>query len=232
MADNAQKIPFARYLNLSAQKKVLDAIQLLGKALPCRVVSSNGLTVVVKFELANVPFTLPQVTMPIASSQYDRIPLQAGDPGVTLPAAAYLGGVSGLGGGTADLSSPANLSALVFVPIENTGFAAFDATKRVLYGQTGVQIADGQVIKTKRVSGNYELTVNDYAIVELANGIISMYDSPENGRAYIVKSAKNITTVLTGNGNSIDDEGTQTLGGSQGTLVFYDGDEWRMIPSP
>jgi len=70
--------------------------------------------------------------------EYIRLPIQVGDKGVTFPADARLGGISGLGGGTADLSVPANLSALVFMPVSNQNWAPVtDPNKVVLYGPNG-----------------------------------------------------------------------------------------------
>lgn len=75
--------------------------------------------------------------------EYVRYPIVVGCKGVVFPADAYLGGVSGIGGGTADLALPANLSALVFFPVGNSGWAASEApTKLVLYGP------DGAIIRT------------------------------------------------------------------------------------
>jgi hypothetical protein len=58
----------------------------------------------VKFELGAIPFTLPRVRMPVLTSEYIRAPLAVGCRGFVIPADAYLGGMSGLGGGTATLS--------------------------------------------------------------------------------------------------------------------------------
>ena len=143
MADNAQKTPLARALNRFAEKKVAEAIQLLGKALPASVTAVSGSIVTVKFEVTTT-LTLPPVTMPLAGAEYIRFPTQIGDKGLVFPADVYLGGVSGLGGGTADLSIPANLSALVFFPIGNKGWSTTDNPNAVvIYGP------DGAIIRTK-----------------------------------------------------------------------------------
>ena len=144
MPDNSQKTALARTLNQFAERKTRGIIDLLGKALPASVVSipTAGVPIVtVKFELTNIPYTLPQVTVPLAGSEYIRLPIQVGCKGMVLPAGAYLGGVSGLGGGTADLSERANLSTLVFFPIGNTAFAASEDTNAVvIYGPDGTII--------------------------------------------------------------------------------------------
>ncbi|MCV5580282.1 hypothetical protein OFO05_33300, partial [Escherichia coli] len=76
--------------------------------------------ITVSFSLTNIPFTLPQVTIPLFGPEYVRYPMQPGDRGIVIPADTYIGGMSGLGGGVADLTQPMNLSALVYLPISNT----------------------------------------------------------------------------------------------------------------
>lgn len=110
--------------------------------MPCSVVSVAGSIVTVKFEITS-PFTLPNVAVPLFGPEYIRYPIQPGCAGVVFPADARLGGVSGLGIGIADLSTPANLSALVFFPIGNAGWTpSEDPNALLLYGPDGVIIRD------------------------------------------------------------------------------------------
>jgi hypothetical protein len=81
-------------------------MQLVGKVLPATIVSQSGKMVTVSFSLTNIPFTLPQVTIPLFGPQYVRYPMQPGDRGIVIPADTYIGGMSGLGGGVADLTQP------------------------------------------------------------------------------------------------------------------------------
>lgn len=143
----AQKTPLAISLQNAAQKKVTDAIALLGKALPAQVVSidATGTIVTVNFLVQTSLFTLPNVQCPLATSEYQRAPIQPGCKGQVFPSDVYMGGVTGLGGGNADLSLPGNLSALTFFPVGNTGFSATDdANAYVLYGPDGVILRDSQ----------------------------------------------------------------------------------------
>lgn len=143
MADNAQKTPIARTLNRFAENKVRGALSLLGQSLPASVISRAGAIVTVRFEVNSAPFTLPNVTVPMIGSEYIRLPIQAGCKGWVLTADAYLGGMSGLGGGAAGLVPRANLSALVWSPIGNSAWdAAEDPNKIVLYGP------DGAILRT------------------------------------------------------------------------------------
>ena len=138
---NALKTPFARTLNKVTVDRALDVVQLLGKSLPASVVSVNGGIVTAKFEVA-CAFILPHVTVPLLGCEYIRIPLKAGDRGVLRAADAYLGGVSGLGGGVADLAQRANLSTLVFEPTASTDWVAVDPNAVTLYAPNGVVMRD------------------------------------------------------------------------------------------
>jgi hypothetical protein len=142
VTDLAQKRPLARTLNAFAQRKVLDAIATLGRALPCTVVAVSGSIVTVSFEIAS-DYTLPTVTMPVATWQWARPPIQIGDQGMTVPADVDLGGISGLGAGIAGLSLPANLSALVFMPVASANWSASENPNAwVIYGPDGVILRD------------------------------------------------------------------------------------------
>lgn len=123
MSSNAQKTPLARTLQTVVTRRANDLMQLEGKEFPCSIVSVMGSLVKVKFEIQSA-YTLPQVLLPVAYSRYVRLPLKQGDMGIALSADAYLGGVSGLGGGTANLTQRGNLSNLVFMPISNRNFVA------------------------------------------------------------------------------------------------------------
>lgn len=141
-SDNSQKTPIVHSLNDMARKRALDQIQLTGKNLPASVVSVAGSIVTVKFEIASGVFTLPKVTIPLFGPEYIRYPMQAGDKGVVLAMDARIGAMSGLGGGMATLDQPANLSALVFLPIANTEWASVDPQSVVVRGPNGVVLMD------------------------------------------------------------------------------------------
>jgi hypothetical protein len=144
MADNSQKTPLARTLNQFAARTVLGAMEQLGRSLPASVVSRKGAIVTVKFLLTS-PYTLPNVTVPLIGSEYVRLPIQAGCLGWVMTADAYLGGVSGLGGGTAGISPRGNLSMLVFSPIGNKNWTAADDDEAVvIYGPDGVILRDSK----------------------------------------------------------------------------------------
>lgn len=173
MPGNNQKTPLAFSLQIGAQQKVQDAVALLGKALPAKVISvdGTGTIVTVNFLLQTTLFTLPNIQCPVATSQFARAPISAGVLGVVWSMDTYIGGVSGLGGGNADLSLPGNLSALVFIPVGNTGFSPTDDPNAyVLYGPNGaiIRTSDkssvvtisptGTAVKLP-VGGNFQITL-------------------------------------------------------------------------
>jgi hypothetical protein len=142
MADNVQKRHYAQSINIFAQRKVLDALQQLGKALPASVTAVSGSIVTVKFEVQGT-FTLPKVTVPAVTWQYIRVPIQVGEKGIVIPADATIAGIDGLGGGTAGFGPVGNLSALVFLPVASKAWTASeDANALVLYGPDGVVLRD------------------------------------------------------------------------------------------
>ena len=146
MATNAQKTPFGLSLNRFARSKALEAISQTGRSLPCQVVAVRGAIVTVNFQVTAAPgaaaVTIPNVTIPVIGTEYARPPIQVGCKGVALAADAYLGGMSGLGGGVATLTAPGNLTALVFAPIGNTGWSTVDANAYTIYGPNGVVMRD------------------------------------------------------------------------------------------
>lgn len=143
MSGNAQKTAFARSANELAYKRANDAISAGGKELPCTIVSVTGWIVTVKFQVQG-PFTLPNLTLPVASSLYDYLPFQVGDPGCVRAADARLGGLSELGTGTAKYpATVGNLSALVFEPFGKKSWSPPDNPNlRVVQGPDGVIIQD------------------------------------------------------------------------------------------
>ena len=139
---NAQKIPLSLSLNQAMSRASESRVQQIGKCLPCSVVSVDGAMITVKFEVKADPLTLPQVKMPLFGPEYVRYPIQAGDKGFAISADAYLGQMSGLGDGTADLTVQPNLSTLAFMPCGNKNWRNVDGDAVVIYGPNGVVVED------------------------------------------------------------------------------------------
>ncbi|WP_175952882.1 hypothetical protein [Burkholderia sp. BCC0405] len=155
MAENYGKLWIQGSANQLAINRAQQAIQNTGRALPCHVVAVNGAIVTVAFDVNASPQTLPNVTIPKAESPWVRMPTQVGDKGITMPGDVYLGGISGLGGGTANMTRTGNLTALVFVPVSNSNSAPINQNMAQIQGPSGVilQTADGNVALTLNESG-------------------------------------------------------------------------------
>lgn len=142
--DNARKQPLAYRLNRFSSTQAGDTVELLGKVLPSSISSVSGQIATVGFEI-DAGVALPGgVQMPVAHSLYDWVPYQPGDKGLPIAADVYLGGISGLGGGTADMTQRANLSSLLFLPVSNTAWQppGGDPNKRVIQGPSGARMQD------------------------------------------------------------------------------------------
>ena len=143
MADNALKTPLALGVDSGARVRAINMIQLLGKALPCQVTKIVSSQIVqVKFLISGGPWVLPEVTVPVATAEYVRLPVQVGDKGVAVPIDYYQGGVSGLGSGTADFTQRANLATLRFHPVGNANWSTVDNDALTMYGKNGVVLED------------------------------------------------------------------------------------------
>jgi hypothetical protein len=175
--NQAQKTPIARSLESFAGRKAELLDQQMGWELPCHVVTvvSSGI-VTVAFDLTNIPYTIQNITVPVLMFEYVRFPIQAGCKGRTITADAYLGGVSGLGGGIADLTRRPNLSNLCFMPIGNTNFSATDDPNAVvIYGPTGAIIRTTAKDSTLTVKSGQITAVGSGPAqpVKLADGSVS-----------------------------------------------------------
>ncbi|HDG1664213.1 hypothetical protein [Kluyvera ascorbata] len=137
-----KKLSFAGNMNSFTENKIASASQMAGKILPGSVVSRSGNMITVQVLLRDTPYVIPHLTVPLFGPEYIRYPMQPGDKGILIPADTYLGGISGLGGGTANLTTPANLSALTFLPISNTEWETVDPNVLTMYGPEGVTIRD------------------------------------------------------------------------------------------
>ena len=139
MANNYAKLWAQKRINQASIQRAAEAIQRTGRALPCRVTAVSGAIVTVAFQVDSTPWTLPSITIPKAESNWIRMPTQIGDLGMTLPADALLGQISGLGTGNLPiLTVPTNnLSALVFVPVSNANSAPPDQNAAVCQGPNG-----------------------------------------------------------------------------------------------
>ena len=181
MAANFLKLWVQGNLNKLAVNRARNEIQSTGRALPCSVVSVSGSLVTVKFELNSKPWTLPQITIPKAESQWIRTPIQKGDMGITIPADVLIGNVSGLGGGVPTMARPGNLSALVFLPVASKNFSAVNINAAYISGPQGAVIQDeaGTAIATIG-GGRIALQGNTFVTGNLgsSSGITAVVTTP------------------------------------------------------
>ncbi|HDR9497037.1 TPA: hypothetical protein QDC06_000222 [Burkholderia cepacia] len=226
MSDDYAKLGVQRSLNQIAINKAQQAVNSLGRALPCRVTKVSGAIVTVAFEVDTSPWTLEPITIPKAESNWLRMPTQVGDLGVTAPSDLYLGGISGLGGGRADMRKRGNLSTLYFVPISSASSGPIDPNAAQVQGPNGVVIktttgTTSEVVTNQNGTtitfGNNSLTLSATGLAVNINGQTFTWGSTG------VTSTLPITTpdVIVPNGsvNSHYHGGVQTGTGNTGTMT-------------
>lgn len=144
-----------------------------GKTWPCTIKSVGAQTVTVAFEGVS-PWSVQTMTIPIAQSRYQRLPLQVGDQGLAMSASTYIGGVSGVGGTASLTRTYGNLSRLVFVPVSSRAWSApADPNSHLIQGPSGVtlQTEDGTG-KAVLTSSSLVLTFGGQTITFSAAGIV------------------------------------------------------------
>lgn len=162
-------------LQAIANRAVHIVMDLVGKSLPCHITAVSGQIVTVAFDLPQgAPWILPEITLPVASSPYDYEPYQVGDTGFTVPADAYLGGISGLGGGQATWKRPGNLDALVFVPVGKQSFSPTNANARIIQGPGGWIAQTTQGSTPCSIVGNQQGITLTYGSTTITMGAESM----------------------------------------------------------
>jgi hypothetical protein len=173
MSDNAERLWLQDSLNQLAIKQAAEAIERTGMALPCHVTKVSGSIVTVAFDLQS-PWTLPPVTLPKAEGPWIRSPTQVGDAGMTVPADVYLGGISGLGGGTANTTRRGNLTALVWVPVASTGFSMVNTDAAYVSGPQGVVAQDEAGRCIVDINSNGTITLTAQTAIVLTAPIIAL----------------------------------------------------------
>jgi hypothetical protein len=155
MNGNFQRTPIGESIQRIAREGVGTQLQREAKALPCSVVSVNGQFVTVKFEVNSGIFTLPNITIPINTSEYDWIPVQVGDLGYTQAADVALAAVSGVSSNVPNLVQGMNLTSLVFQPISNMAWTVANSNQRIVQGPSGavIQVTGGATSLTVTSSG-------------------------------------------------------------------------------
>lgn len=138
---NELKTPWYSSIGGATRALIDEAFQLTGRGLPCHVVGVSGALITVQFDV-NTIFTLPEITVPLFGPEYIRYPIKDGDKGVVVPVDTPVSYTSGQGGGIPDLSSPANLEGLWFMPIGNKNWVPVDSSAVTIYAPNGVTLRD------------------------------------------------------------------------------------------
>jgi hypothetical protein len=205
MADNFAKLWLQKSQNQLAINRAAQEVQKQGRALPCRVTKVSGQIVTVEFEMDTSPWTLQPISIPKDESPWIIQSTQVGDMGVTMPADVYLGGISGLGGGTASFSRRGNLSALVFVPVGNTSTTPIDPNATQVQGPNGVITRTTAGTTSQVVTNTSGTTVTFGSNTVVVNGTEITLNV--GGGTSLVLNASGITLTVGGQ--------TFTWGGSQ-----------------
>lgn len=144
MADNSLVTPQVFTLPRAIESRTQDKQQISGRFIPVTVTKVKGEgQITVKAEMvANGPYTIPQMTIPGAYSQWNRPAIVAGDKGFVLQPDYYIGGQSDLGGGTAGFHYTANLTNSVFIPVSSTKWSKRDMNSNFISGPMGVILQD------------------------------------------------------------------------------------------
>jgi hypothetical protein len=226
MADNFAKLWLQKTLNQTAINRAGQAIESMGRALPCRVTKVSGQIVTVEFEMDTSPWTLKPITIPKAEGPWIIASTQVGDTGFTVPADVYLGGVSGLGGGTANFLRRGNLSALVFCPVGNVDVTPIDPNATQVQGPNGTILRTTEGV-TSSVVTNKEgttITFGSTSLIVNAAGITLTVD----GQTFTWGGSTAVSTlpieapdVILPNGavNGHIHPGVQTGTGNTGTMT-------------
>ncbi|MGL5386629.1 MAG: phage baseplate protein [Serratia sp. (in: enterobacteria)] len=184
---NSQKISPLKTLAEFSQGAARDNTSILGKVLPCHVVKVEGAIITVKFDVLPGDFNIPEVKIPLSGAEYIRYPIQVGDKGIALAASVSIRDVSGLGVGLPDMSTPPSLTALVFHPISNVDWIAFDPDQVTIHGPKGVLLQTTGADSSINIEpGKISITAADIYL----NGIIHL-----NG--LIVQDADQMTSGTT-----------------------------------
>ena len=208
--DNYGKLWIQQSLNPVSTVRAREEIDQDGQGLTCHVIAVSGALVTVAFDVIS-PWTIPQITIPKDEGPYFRNPTQVGDIGLAVPSGIYIGGLSGLGGGIADMVRRGNLSSLRFRTISSKGSPPPNQTQAIAQGPGGFlgQTLDGTSSVNVTGSGTVvtigstTVTVTSSEIVLTAGGNSVTVNSSGvaisgtltiNGAAFLAHAHSGVTT--------------------------------------
>jgi hypothetical protein len=195
VSDNSRKTWLASTLPAAARTTINAALEQNGLALPCHVVSVSLPFVTIAFDIQTQD-TLPQVTVPILMSRYVRLPIQINDTGLCVPADAYLGPITGMGGSTATLLQPANLGALAFLPIAKKTWTPVDPNAVVISAPNGAVIeSDDSTAKITVTPGHIAMTADTQISLTVGGHtiVISSSGTVIDGKTFLTHTHTGVT---------------------------------------
>lgn len=169
MSDNAFVTPMWRSLSTAMDSRSQDRTQVDPQQIPVNVVAVDQSIVTVEAQMKG-NYTLPKVKIAQAYSDWHRLPTAAGDKGVMRATDFYIGGQTGLGGGTADYYDRANLATMVYHAVSQKKFPhipVWDNTAHLIHGQNGAVIRD--------TAGNCIVTLTGNKITIAVNSGVNIY---------------------------------------------------------
>lgn len=206
---NSQKYPPLQALSELINNLIDNKLSIKGRQLPCYVIAVQNQFVTVRFDLLPDGVVYPEITIPILTWEYIRIPVQIGNKGITLAADVSLRNVSKQEG-VANRSVLPSLTPLFFVPVSNVQWSKEDGKKVVIVGP------EGAIIKTK--DGNNIITV-DPGKVEIKSGSEAVV-TVNSDQINLKKGSSNIVASTSGidiTASTISLNGSIQLNGSVST---------------
>ena len=192
--DNSRKLPIFSSIGQAARQQAVRSDNLAGKAMPASVASVNGAAVTVNFEV-QTGYPLPKISVPILGSEYIRLPIQPGCKGMVISSDYYLGAMTGLGTGAADMKRRGNLGNLVFVPLGSQSWASVDGDVLTMYGVSGVTITD-------KDGGNSSVTLTeDSAVLKCGDASVTCSGGKVSVSGTLVINGQEYTAHTHTNGN-------------------------------
>lgn len=211
MTDYSKKLLFSQNLVGVIDNQISEAGQADGWELPCTVksISNDGLFVTVDFAISQGQFPIPTITIPIAESEYVRLPIQVGTVGITKKITADITYISGQQDGVSTLNPSGNLNtALCFIPITNKKLFPTTPDKNALwlYGPNGVVIQDeaGNSVVTvsptqiKMQSGSSYITINKNGSIVIQGSSVTI-----QGKDFITHHHSGVSTGSSNTGNVV-----------------------------
>jgi len=151
---------------------------------------NNDETVNVNAETQGPPnWTIDKFTVAQDYGEWIRPPNVVGTKGVLTSAASYYtGGMTNLGGGTANYRDRANMTTMLFRPVSNTKFATnnnrnFNAT--LISGPQGAVINDAKNITNITVNGSIITISASSGSVQIELTASAIYVNPGSGNVYL-----------------------------------------------